>query len=171
MPFEVPEDLHPLCAPVAWLLGRWEGNGHGDYPTIERFSFRQEVLFAHDGRPFFHYFSRAFLTDDAGKTIKPSALETGFLRTGEEGILELVLAHATGFVEVCYGHADGVKFELATDAVARTETAKDYRAGKRLYGLVDGDLLWTHDMAAMGQPLQSHIWARLKRVSAAPGDN
>jgi hypothetical protein len=72
---------------------------------------------------------------------------------------------------VWYGHADGAKFELATDAVARTETAKDYSAGKRLYGLVDGDLLWTHDMAAMGQPLQSHIWARLQRVSAAETDN
>jgi hypothetical protein len=171
MPFEIPEDLHPQCAPVAWLLGRWEGNGHGDYPTITRFSFRQEVLFAHDGRPFFHYFSRAFLTDDTGSTIKPSAIETGFLRTPADGVLELVLAHATGFVEVWYGHAEGAKIELATDAVVRTETAKEYSAGKRLYGLVDGDLLWTHDMAAMGQPMQSHIWARLKRVAGVPSDN
>ena len=28
---------------------------------------------------------------------------------------------------------------------------------------VEGDLLWTFDMAAVGQELQSHIWARLQR--------
>ena len=170
MPTDMPPDLHPQCAPVAWLLGRWEGNGHGDYPTITKFSFRQEVLFAHDGRPFFHYFSRAFLIDQTGNTIQPSAIETGFLRVPAERDLELVLTHATGFAEVWYGHTDGTKIELATDAVVRTETAKEYNAGKRLYGLVDGDLLWTHDMAAVGQPMQSHIWARLKRVGSTADD-
>ena len=171
MAFEIPTDLHPQCAPIAWLLGRWEGNGHGDYPTISKFSFRQEVLFAHDGRPFFHYFSRAFLTDQDGDTIQPSAIETGFLRAPPDRDLELVLTHATGFAEVWYGRVEGAKIELATDAVVRTETAKEYNAGKRLYGLVDGDLLWTHDMAAMGQPMQSHIWARLKCVGAPTSDN
>ena len=39
-----------------------------------------------------------------------------------------------------------------TDAVVRTESAKEYVAGKRLYGYVDGDLLYAFDMAAMGQP-------------------
>ena len=52
---------------------------------------------------------------------------------------------------------------LATDAVVRTSSAKEYVGGQRLYGLVEGDLLWTFDMAAVGQPLQPHIWARLQR--------
>ena len=52
---------------------------------------------------------------------------------------------------------------MATDVVARTHSAKEYNAGHRLYGLVDGDLLWTFDMAAMGQELQPHLWARLVR--------
>ncbi|HET9861368.1 MAG TPA: heme-binding beta-barrel domain-containing protein, partial [Nocardioidaceae bacterium] len=53
--------------------------------------------------------------------------------------------------------------EIATDAVARTGTAKEYNAGHRLYGLVEGDLLWAYDMAAMGQELQPHLWGRLVR--------
>jgi THAP4-like, heme-binding beta-barrel domain len=48
--------------------------------------------------------------------------------------------------------------------VARTSTAKEYTAATRLYGLVESDLLWAMDMAAMGQPLQSHASARLKRL-------
>ena len=51
-----------------------------------------------------------------------------------------------------------------TDAVARTETAKEYSAGKRLYGNVEGDLLYAFDMAAVGEELQPHTWARLQRA-------
>ena len=54
--------------------------------------------------------------------------------------------------------------EIITDAIARTGTAKEYTAGKRLYGNVEGDLLYAFDMAAMGQHLQPHTWARLVRA-------
>ena len=163
MAAEIPTDLHPDCVPLAWLLGTWQGNGHGDYPTIERFSFGQEVGFAHDGRPFLHYFSRTWLLDDDGKSVGPSALETGFFRVQPSGEVEATLAHQSGIVEVWYGRAGGAKLELRTDVVARTQSAKQYTAGHRVYGLVEGALLWAFDMAAMGQPLQPHTWARLLR--------
>lgn len=163
MPFEIPDNLHPDCAPVAWLLGTWRGNGHGDYPTIEKFQFGQELIFAHDGRPFFHYFSRAWILDEEGNKVRESALETGFLRCRPERKLEFVLTHATGFAEIWYGEAGDARFELSTDLVARTESAKEVTAGTRLYGYVEGDLLYAYDMAAVGQPLQPHLWARLER--------
>ena len=69
-----------------------------------------------------------------------------------------MLAHNTGFVETWYGeiHPEQPRFEIATDAVVRTATAKEYVGGKRLYGYVNGDLLYAYDMAAMGQELQPH---------------
>ncbi len=164
MPFVIPEDLHPDLMPVVWLLGTWHGAGRGEYPTIDPFTYDQEVIFAHDGRPFLHYFSRAWITDEAGERIRPGALETGFLRpTGEGKQLELVLAHATGFAEVWYGEADGARVTLSTDIVARTSTAKEYTAGQRMYGLVDGSLMYAYDMAAEGQEMQSHLWGQLER--------
>jgi hypothetical protein len=169
MAFEISTDLHPDLMPVSWLLGTWHGNGKGEYPTTEPYAFEQEAVFAHDGRAFVHYFSRTWVTDESGERIGPGDLETGFLRMGSdtEGDgypLELVLAHPTGYAEVWYGSVDGPRLTLATDVVARTSTAKDYTAGQRMYGLVEGDLMYAYDMAAMDQPMQSHAWGRLARV-------
>ena len=170
MAVEIPADLHPDVAPLAWILGTWHGNGRGEYPTIEPFGFEQDVVFAHDTRPFLHYFSRTWITDDDGARVRPGAMETGFLRPagpsedGQGTALELVLAHPTGYAEVWYGVAEGPRLTFATDVVARTETAKEYTAGQRMYGLVEGALMYAYDMAAEGQTLQSHLWGRLARV-------
>ena len=164
MPFEIPSDLHPDLMPVVWLLGNWHGNGQGDYPTIEPYTYEQDVIFAHDTRPFLHYFSRSWITDEAGERIGPGALETGFLRVVDGKQLELVLAHPTGYAEVWYGEVDSLRVTLATDLVARTSSAKEYTAGQRMYGLVEGDLMYAIDQAAEGQEMQSHLWGRLQRV-------
>ena len=164
MPFELPENLHPDCGPVAWLLGRWGGRGHGDYPTIDKFEYGQELVFTHDGRPFFHYMSRSWIIDDEGELVREAAMESGFLRCPEPGKVELVLAHNIGFSEIWYGAAEGGKVEMHTAGVAYTETAKHVDAGSRMYGNVDGDLLYAYDMAAVGQELQPHTWGRLQRA-------
>ncbi len=165
MPFQIPDNIHPSCARLAWLIGTWAGNGHGEYPTIEPFQFGQEAIFQQDGRPFSHYFSRSWITDADGTVIRPAAQETGFIRPQEDGTLEMVMSHNTGFVEIWHGelHPDQPRFEMVTDAVARTATAKNYTAGKRLYGYVNGDLLYAYDMAAMEQELQPHTHAQLVR--------
>lgn len=160
----IPEDLHPDVMRVVWLLGTWHGSGKGEYPGTEPFDYEQEVVFAHDGRPFLHYFSRTWITDESGERVGPGALETGFLRPGQtDTSLELVLAHPTGYAEVWYGEVEGARVTLQTDLVARTETAKEYTAGQRMYGLVDGALMYAYDMAAEGHEMQSHLWGKLER--------
>jgi hypothetical protein len=162
---ELHPGLAPELVPVAWLLGTWRGLGVGGYPTIAEFRFSQEVSFTEaPGKPFLHYISHAWLLDDDGNEVRPLAHETGYWRPGPDGSLEVLLAHPTGFVEIWLGTAESAKIELTTDVVARTDTAKNYTAGHRLYGLVDGELLWAFDMAAMDQPLQPHISAKLRRV-------
>lgn len=164
MPFEIPDNLHPDLVPIAWLLGTWQGNGHGAYPDIEAYDFGQQVVFVHDGRPFLHYFSRTWVVDAHHEKLAEGPLETGFLRKGSGEGYELVLTHDSGCVDVWYGHTDGARLELATDLVARTETAPEVTAGKRLYGLVEGDLMYAWDQAAGGQEMQSYTWGRLRRA-------
>jgi THAP4-like, heme-binding beta-barrel domain len=161
---ELPSDLAPPLVPIAWLLGTWQGVGVGGYPTIEDFRFGQEIVFSQNGKPFLHYISRSWLLDDEGNQVRPLAQETGYWRPQADNKLEVLLAHPTGFVEIYVGETDGAKIELRTDVVARTETAKAYTAGHRIYGLVDSELLWAFDMAAVDQPLQAHISATLRRA-------
>jgi hypothetical protein len=165
MTFEIPPNIHPNCARLAWLIGRWAGNGHGEYEGIEPYQFGQELIFQQDGRPFIHYLSRSWIVDDEGNHVREAAQETGFLRPQEDGSLEVVLAHNTGIVEVWVGelHPEQPRFEIVTDAVVRTKTARDYAGGKRLYGYVNGDLLYAFDMAAEGKELQPHTHAQLRR--------
>jgi hypothetical protein len=164
---ELPGE-HPDLAPLSFLLGRWEGVGKGDYPTIEAFDFVQEITFTHNGKPFLIYNSRSWLLEADGAKGRPLAMETGFWRPRPGNHLEVLLTHPTGITEVYLGEVSGTKIEMATDAVVRTESAKEVTAGKRLYGMVDSqregekDLAYAYDMAAVGQPLQPHLWARLQ---------
>jgi len=162
--FELSPDLPTELVPYAWLIGTWAGAGVGGYPTTESFPFGQEATFAQDGRGFLSYWSRTWKIDDAGNPISPLAMESGFWRPQPDNKLEVTMAHPTGVVEIYVGSVNGAQIEIQTDMVARTVTSKEYTAGVRLYGLVEGDLMWAYDMAGVGQNLQSHVSARLKRI-------
>jgi len=159
--------LHDQCQPLLPLVGVWRGEGEAVYPSIDGpFRFGQQITFAHDGRPFLYYESRAWLLDDAGAVIRPAAREVGWWRPQPDETIEVLIAHATGIVEVYYGRPRSLtSWEIATDAVLRTAAAKEVTSALRLYGIVaDGDLAYAEDRAMMGHSRQPHISARLARL-------
>jgi len=170
-------DLPAELAHLSWLLGRWGGIGEGGYPTVQPFRYEQVVEFASDGRPFLEYRSVSWIVDEHNQRVRPAATESGYWRPRPGNGVELLLSHPTGFVEVWYGRVEvtamadaritGARVELTTDAVVRTESAKEVSSGHRLYGLVDGQLLTTYDMAAVGHPLTNHLAIALHPI---PGD-
>jgi hypothetical protein len=164
--FELDVDLPERLRPLAWMIGRWEGAGVVGYPTIESVNFGQEIECRHDGRNFLEWHSHTWLLDqETGEKVRPLAAELGFWRPGEDGKdVELLLAHPTGIVELYYGTMEPARVTVRTDSVVRSPQAKEYNAGSRLYGLVESQLFWVMDMAAVGQELQSHVSAQLKRV-------
>ncbi|MGI8718202.1 MAG: FABP family protein [Lapillicoccus sp.] len=165
--FELDLDLPERLRPLAWLVGRWEGAGVVGYRTIESRHFGQEIVCSHDGRGFLEWQSRAWLLEsEGGERVRPAAVELGFWRPDEQGgEVELLLTHPTGILELYYGALQPAKVELKTDGVLRSPHAKEYNAGTRVYGLVHSELMWAMDMAAVGQPIHSHLSARLKRVA------
>jgi len=94
---------------------------------------------------------------------KAEAVET--LRNGDGGFdIEVALVHPHGVSELYLGQVKGPRIDLSTDAVIRTSGAKEYSGATRLYGLVDGHLLWAWDIAALGQELRTHASARLAKA-------
>ncbi|MET7706523.1 FABP family protein [Micromonospora sp. NPDC005413] len=174
-PFEESHDLrvgpklHPALDGLLPYVGLWRGRGKGGFPTIEDFDYAQEIRISHDGRPFLHYESRAWILDEQSKPVRPAGREVGWWRpvlvdgraTDE---LEALLTTPTGIMELHLGKRTGTQVEFGTDAVVRTPTAKDVTGGHRLFGIVEGALLYAQEMAAMGHALSPHLSARLIRV-------
>jgi len=146
------------------LVGTWEGAGSGVYPTISGFGYVETATFtAVPGKPFLAYEQRTRADDDG----RPLHRETGYLRPGADGAVEWSLAQPTGHAELSVGTfavtAGGGVLDVTTTAVLRSPSALEVSQLRRRY-TVDGDVLrYELDMAAVGQPLQRHLAAELRR--------
>lgn len=118
--------------------------------------------------------SRPASDSDAGPGLLPASAapevrtadDVELLRNADGGFdIEASIVHADGVSELYLGQIKGPRIDIATDAVLRPAGAKPYAAASRMYGLVDGHLLWAWDIAALGSELASHASARLARVS------
>ncbi len=159
-----PEVAHGLLALLP-LLGEWHGEGvlaGGDAGDLR---FGQWARFAHDGRDFLAYESRAWLIGDDGRVAGPAVRESGFWRPRGEDDVELLLASPDGLVELYVGTArTTTSWELTSDVVARTPDAPDTTRAVRLYGIVEGALMYAIDRAGADTPLRPTMSARLERL-------
>ncbi|MFN2497205.1 MAG: FABP family protein [Pseudonocardiaceae bacterium] len=160
-------ELHPQCQPLAPLVGVWRGEGLAQYPSLlGEFPYGQQLTFAHDGRPFLFYEGRAWLLSPSGEVLRPAAREVGWWRMDEDENIEMILAHMFGICEIWYGGATTeASWELGTDTVARTDTARETTAAARLYGILDdGQLAYAEERALRGLPMRPHLSAQLRRI-------
>lgn len=160
-------EIHPDLSELTFLLGVWRGTGDGHYPTIDDFSYWEEAAFSPGpGKPFIHYTQR---TKDAVSGA-PLHTETGYIRPAGAGRAELVLIQPTGIVEIHTGSVSDTHVHFRSGVVETTPTAKDVTDVER-HIEVSGDLLrYRLAMAAVGQPLETHLEARLVRQIPSPWD-
>lgn len=164
-------ELHPLLEPLRAFAGHWEGAGEGEYPTIEPFTYVEEIhLVPVPGKPLLAYRSAT----RHPQTGAPMHAESGWLRPVGGDAVELVVAQGPGLVEVAEGLVDafdgGGELVLGSSLVAGTATAKEVTATERRYRVAGDRLDYDLAMAAVGVPLTHHLRASLGRVRAGgPG--
>jgi hypothetical protein len=156
-------ELHPDVAELAPLLGTWEGEGSGEYPTIEAFEYRESVTFSHVGKPFLAYVQRTWHPVSG----LPMHSETGYVRMPAPGTVEIVMAQPTGLAEVYTGGMmtddDVLVIDVRSTSIGSTPSAKEVVATERTFSLSGDELSYTFRMAAVGHALQHHLSATLRR--------
>lgn len=130
---ELPTDLPADLAPLAWLVGVWEGTGVIDYDTADHHftgEFAHRVSFSHDGGAFLNYAANAWLYESDGsrsplvsemgywrlaRAVTPAEAGPGLLPAVDEPVARTVddveqLRNADGGfdIEVSLVHSDGV---------------------------------------------------------------
>lgn len=165
-----------------------------DDAPAQEFEFKQRVEFAHDNNVVTYISSAELIDDkstalpseigywrlarkqdaaDHGPGMLPGVGEPTLktredlegLRNKEGGFdIQVSMLHPGGSAELYNGKIKGARVDLASAHGAAFETAKVYRHSTRLYGQVEGALLWVWDIALGDNELKSHASARLERV-------
>lgn len=149
-----------MTPPHEHLIGRWIGEGSGEYPTIQPFTYREILeVTALPGRPMATW--RSTTTD--ARTGEPRHSEVGFLRSSE-GRCELVLAHSFGATEIAVARlTEGGSYRFESVSIACSPTAKPISSVVRSISVAGDTLAYDTSMAAVGVDLTHHLAARLLR--------
>lgn len=159
-------DLHPALLGLLPFVGLWRGRGQGGFPAEEDYNFAQEVRISHDGRPFLRFESRSWLLDEESEPAGEWAAESGFWRPAPPSDeMEAVMITPDGFAVLYIGKTIGpTRLEMEADAAANTPTGLHVTGAHRLFGIVEGALLYAYEMAIDGSSLRPHMSARLLRI-------
>jgi hypothetical protein len=89
--------VHPGIEGISYLLGTWKGQGEGGFPTINSFSYGEELCFSHhSSKPVIAYTQKTWKLASG----EPMHAESGYWRPRPDGSIEVVIAQSTGLVEV-----------------------------------------------------------------------
>ena len=160
--------LHELVEPYEFLIGTWQGQGRGHYPTIEDFEYTETITFAAvPGKPFLRYEQKTANPDGS-----PMHTEVGYFRPRESGHIEFVLAQPMGQSELLEGTAtandDGsLTIVLGYSEIQNTTTAKlvEQTARHYVFNPERTEVHFEFDLAAVGEQLQNHLVADLRKIS------
>ncbi|CAH0549283.1 unnamed protein product [Brassicogethes aeneus] len=116
--------IHEALKPLSFLIGKWKSiSAKGAYPTINPFTYCEEVTFSSIGQPLLNYNSIAYNPNGP----KPMHLESGFLRIKAAGTNEVafMVAHNFGLTSLEEGTVKGNEICLKSVQIARMTFAKD----------------------------------------------
>jgi hypothetical protein len=156
----------------------WEGTGKFQPLGQEPQDIVQQAVFTYDGRDVLTYSSRVLLATDETEQSDAApvvvASESGFWRPRPNSSVEVVLADARGIASLWLGIVEvlgidqatitGARARLAADQLVRGPSAPDVVGGHRLYGLIEGKLMWVLEQAHGDGEFTPVLSAELSRV-------
>jgi len=151
------------------LLGKWNGKGQGDFPTIDPFTFDEEIVFTANGvEPLIHYEQKTWDTTHRKDHAEPLHWESGFIRPVEAGVIEISNVQNNGRVEVLSGNlttsgSQSTAFYLSLTSVLVMHDPR-MRHTTRRYDVAGGELNYQIHMATQNNTnLTPHIQACLRK--------
>ena len=94
------------------------------------------------------------------------------LRNEDDGFnLIATIAHPGGISENYVGMIKGPVVRMQTGNLLRDEISHDYAGSVRLWGLVNGNLMWDWEIADQEGNLHKHASAELRKTSSMSGDS
>ena len=192
--FELPEGLPIELTPLAFLVGSWEGtgiiaidgrehefsqkiefahDGSSSLTYISSAKLNDETGTALPSELGYWRVERPRTDFDYGPGLLPGRGENPIqayeameqFRADHGGYnIEVSTIHPGGVAELYRGWVRSARIEIASAQGVAFEGAKTYRHSTRLYGIVEGALLWAWDIALPGGELKSHASGRLEKV-------
>lgn len=149
-----------------FLLGKWTGNGSGQFPTITSFNYTETLTFNFDGvNDLIQYEQRTWLTPNN----IPSHWESGFIKPveGEENVFEISNSQDSGRVEVLRGeYSRQNSFDILHFKMKLIQNDPRMVSSERIFTIQDNQLSYVKKMATQNTPEhQQHLQARLYKIS------
>ena len=102
-----PDHVSLLFSKIQPLIGTWVGIGKGKFPTIDSFTYREQLrIWSREHEPYLLYEQSADIIDEAGNAVRPSHWESGVIRPLEDGTIEISNVQNSGRVEVLTGKTE-----------------------------------------------------------------
>lgn len=141
-------------------MGTWEGRGQGHYPSIDPFSYLEQLEIRASPKGFLTHVQRTT------HAVEGHALhaETGYWRAPSADRAELLLAHPTGVTELCEGEITGHRVHVRSATIGCSASAKTVQSTERWYELDDDVLRYRLWMGAVGLAHQPHLEGTLHRM-------
>lgn len=153
-------------ADLRFIVGKWEGTGLAEYPTIAPADYDEGLLFTrNDKDPVIHYEQRTWRKSSDKNDGDPVFWESGFIIDKGGGTFELVSAQKSGRVEILRGKAatDGGGIEVDFRSVSISNDARMIKSGRKFRfheNVIDYEL---HMSTTSNPHYDRHLRARLKR--------
>lgn len=179
-----PSELPVELVPFSWLIGVWEGTGKYQPIGTEPQDIVQQVVFRFDGRNSLAYSSRLLVVadDNGGSVLEGTVIaeESGYWLPRPDNKVEVVISDDAGTATLWQGIVEvlgidqatitGARARLAADQLVRATSAPDITGGHRLYGLIEGKLMWVLEHAHGDDELTPVVSAELTRVGVEGDD-